>query len=133
MAPPDAKDAGAMLTIGELSEAVGKPPHILRYWETKFSQLKPLTRSGNRRYYRPDDVALVRRIDDLLSRRGFTIKGAQKELRAPSPDLTDIRSGAPEKRAAVPVPPVATGGPSRATVDALRAIRRDLVAALETV
>lgn len=75
------KDEGAMLTIGELSAELGLPTHILRYWETKFTQLRPLQRSGNRRYYRPADVALAKRIDALLNTRGFTIKGAQKELR----------------------------------------------------
>ena len=56
------------------------PQHILRYWETRFPQLRPVTRAGNRRYYRPDDVALVRRIDQALNRDGYTIKGVQKLL-----------------------------------------------------
>jgi DNA-binding transcriptional MerR regulator len=76
-----AKDPQAFRTIGEVSAALGLPQHILRYWETRFPQLRPLTRAGNRRYYRPDDVALVRRIDQALNRDGYTIKGVQKLLK----------------------------------------------------
>ncbi|MBC2779059.1 MerR family transcriptional regulator [Parasphingopyxis marina] len=75
-----AKDAEAFRTIGELSDELGVAQHILRYWETRFPQLQPLKRAGNRRYYRPDDVALVKRIDRLLNEDGFTIKGVQKVL-----------------------------------------------------
>jgi DNA-binding transcriptional MerR regulator len=75
------KTAGAFRTIGELSAELGVPQHILRYWETRFPQLRPLTRAGNRRYYRPDDVALVRRIDHALNRDGYTIKGVQGLLK----------------------------------------------------
>lgn len=74
------KSEGAFLTISELAEVLGLPQHILRYWETRFSQLKPLQRSGNRRYYRPADVATARRIHQLLHVEGFTVKGAQKLL-----------------------------------------------------
>lgn len=74
------KDQGALLTIGEVAEQLGLPTHILRYWETRFSALKPLTRAGGRRYYRPDDVALIHRINTLLNVKGFTIKGAEKAL-----------------------------------------------------
>ena len=79
MAEP--KSAGAFRTIGELSAELGLPQHILRYWETRFPQLRPLTRAGNRRYYRPEDVALVRRIDQALNRDGYTIKGVQGLLK----------------------------------------------------
>ena len=58
----------------------GLAPHILRYWESRFPQLRPVTRAGNRRYYRPEDVALVERIDRLLNREGYTIKGVQQLL-----------------------------------------------------
>ncbi|MET3713282.1 DNA-binding transcriptional MerR regulator [Sphingomonas trueperi] len=78
--PASEKAAGALRTIGELAAEIGRPQHILRYWETRFPQLKPLTRAGNRRYYRPDDVALVRRIHQLLSEEGYTIRGVQKLL-----------------------------------------------------
>ena len=75
-----AKSEGAFRTIGELSRETGLPQHILRYWESRFPQLRPLTRAGNRRYYRPEDVALVRRIDQALNRQGYTIKGVQQLL-----------------------------------------------------
>lgn len=74
------KAEGAFLTISELAGELGLPQHILRYWETRFPQLRPLQRSGNRRYYRPADVLLVRRINQLLNVEGFTVKGAQKVL-----------------------------------------------------
>jgi DNA-binding transcriptional MerR regulator len=80
--PAPEKAAGALRTIGELAQEIGRPQHILRYWETRFPQLKPLTRAGNRRYYRPDDVALVRRIHHLLANEGYTIRGVQKLLAA---------------------------------------------------
>ena len=75
------KDPGAFRTIGELSGELGVAQHILRYWETKFPQLRPLQRAGNRRYYRPADVALARRIHHLLSSEGYTVRGVQKLLR----------------------------------------------------
>ena len=81
------KNDGAFRTIGELSSELGVPQHILRYWETRFPQLRPLTRAGNRRYYRPEDVALVRRIEAALNRDGYTIKGAQKMLIGEKPVL----------------------------------------------
>lgn len=74
------KADGAFLTISELAAELGLPQHILRYWETRFPKLRPLQRSGNRRYYRPSDVALVRRINQLLNVEGYTVKGAQKAL-----------------------------------------------------
>ena len=108
------KSAGAFRTIGELSAELGLPQHILRYWETRFPQLRPLTRAGNRRYYRPDDVALVRRIDQALNRDGYTIKGVQGLLKS---------GGA--ATAAIPV-----SAPSPDIVPALIRIRDDLKAAL---
>jgi DNA-binding transcriptional MerR regulator len=71
----------AFRTIGELAGDLGIPQHILRYWETRFPQLKPLQRAGNRRYYRPDDVALAKRIHRLLNQDGYTIRGVQQLLR----------------------------------------------------
>ena len=76
------KSSDAFRTISEVSTALGVPPHVLRFWETKFFNLRPLKRSGGRRYYRPDDVALVIRIRDLLYKDGFTIKGAQRFLKS---------------------------------------------------
>jgi DNA-binding transcriptional MerR regulator len=75
------KHPEAFRTIGELSEELGVAQHILRYWETKFPQLRPLQRAGNRRYYRLADVALARRIHHLLSNEGYTVRGVQKLLR----------------------------------------------------
>ncbi|HEY1124036.1 MAG TPA: MerR family transcriptional regulator [Sphingobium sp.] len=74
------KADGAFLTIGELAEELGVAQHILRYWETRFPQLKPLQRSGNRRYYRPGDVVIAKRINRLLNEQGFTVRGAQRVL-----------------------------------------------------
>ena len=78
-----AKAAGAYLTISEVSEKLDVPAHVLRFWETKFTQLKPLKRGGGRRYYREADIALLTRIRNLLYKDGFTIKGAQKALKSP--------------------------------------------------
>ncbi len=75
-----AKDDTAFRTISEVTGDTGVSQHILRYWETRFPELRPLQRAGNRRYYRPADVDLVRRIDALLNRDGYTIKGVQKLL-----------------------------------------------------
>jgi DNA-binding transcriptional MerR regulator len=80
MASGTAKAHGAFRTIGEVSAETGLAQHILRYWETRFPQLRPVTRAGNRRYYRPEDVALVRRIDTLLNQQGYTIRGVQQLL-----------------------------------------------------
>ncbi len=85
MPDPVAKATGAFRTIGELSRETGLPPHILRFWETRFAQLKPLTRAGQRRYYRPQDVALVKRIDALLNREGYRIRGVQQLLAGGDP------------------------------------------------
>jgi len=71
---------GAFLTIGELAGELDVPQHILRYWETRFPSLKPLQRAGNRRYYRPEDVMLARRIHHLLTVEGYTVRGAQQAL-----------------------------------------------------
>jgi DNA-binding transcriptional MerR regulator len=92
------KDPEAFRTIGELSEELGVAQHILSYWETKFPQLRPLQRAGNRRYYRPADVALARRIHHLLSDEGYTVRGVQKLLRElPKADeAPDAPTPAPE-------------------------------------
>ena len=74
------KTPGALKTIGEVSAQLGVAQHILRYWESRFPQLKPLTRAGNRRYYRPEDMALLQRIDQALNRDGYTVKGVQQLL-----------------------------------------------------
>ena len=75
------KASDAFRTISEVSALLDVPPHVLRFWEGKFGGLRPLKRNGGRRYYRPDDVLILRRIQKLLYVDGFTIKGAQKLLR----------------------------------------------------
>ena len=76
------KSPDAFRTIGELSAELGVAQHILRYWESRFPQLRPLQRAGNRRYYRPADVALARRIHGLLNSQGYTVRGVQLLLKA---------------------------------------------------
>ena len=76
------KSSDAFRTISEVSSALDVPSHVLRFWETKFPNLRPLKRSGGRRYYRPDDIAVLVRIRDLLYTDGFTIKGAQRFLKS---------------------------------------------------
>ncbi len=78
---PAGKSASAFRTISEVSEELDVPQHVLRFWEGKFSQVRPLKRGGGRRYYRPEDIALLKRIRDLLYSEGYTIKGVQKLLR----------------------------------------------------
>lgn len=75
------KSEGAFLTISEAAESLNVPQHVLRFWETKFTQIKPLKRGGGRRYYRPEDVALLQRIHALLYTEGYTIRGVQKLLK----------------------------------------------------
>jgi DNA-binding transcriptional MerR regulator len=119
------KAEGAFLTISELAGELGLPQHILRYWETRFPQLRPLQRSGNRRYYRPADVALARRIHQLLNVEGFTVKGAQKALvDGNGAALADAPTGA--------APTVATATPPDQTdlLARLLAIRADLARAI---
>ena len=77
----DRKSAAAFRTISEVAGELDVPQHVLRFWETRFSHIRPLKRGGGRRYYRPDDVALLRRIKTLLYSDGYTIKGVQKLLR----------------------------------------------------
>ncbi len=67
-----------MRTIGEVSRETGVAQHVLRYWESRFSQLRPVQRAGNRRYYRADDLILIRRIDRLLNQQGYTVRGVQQ-------------------------------------------------------
>lgn len=137
----DGKDEGALRTIGEVSEALGIKPHVLRYWEAQFPLLKPLKRSGGRRYYRASDVAVVETIDRLVNREGYTLKGAEAVLRAGAgSDLdrrhVDRRAG--DRRAdanAGETPGVrlmVSDGPDLADVIAgLKTVRAKLSAALE--
>jgi DNA-binding transcriptional MerR regulator len=112
------KDPGALLTIGELSHQLGVAQHILRYWETRFPQLRPMQRAGNRRYYRAADVDLARKINRLLNQEGYTVRGVQKLLRdrnggdesnvsmlpaAPPPDIAPEAAEAPDRNSAIDV------------------------------
>ncbi len=109
------KADSAYRTIGELSRETGLPQHILRYWETRFPQLRPLQRAGKRRYYRPEDVALVRRIAAMLDQDGYTIRGVQKAL------MNE------RKRPAAGAVRVA---PATDMLDAIRAVRDSLATAM---
>jgi len=75
------KSEEAFKTIGEVSQLLDLPQHVLRFWESKFTQIKPLKRAGGRRYYRPEDVVLLKRIYQLIYKDGLTIKGVKKILR----------------------------------------------------
>lgn len=89
------KAPNAFRTISEVADELHIPQHVLRFWETKFQQVKPLKRGGGRRYYRPDDIALLRRISDLLYIQGYTIKGVQRLLREGGGRLSDDIPPAP--------------------------------------
>jgi len=107
-------------TIGEVSELCGVKPHVLRYWEQEFTQLKPVKRRGNRRYYQHHEVLLIRRIRELLYEEGFTISGARNRL---DNSMSDERAEAPART-------------ERASTGAgadLAAIKRELRALLETL
>jgi DNA-binding transcriptional MerR regulator len=127
MADAPTKSDQAFRTIGELAGELGVPQHILRYWETRFPQLKPLQRAGNRRYYRPADVELARRIHGLLNQDGYTIRGVQQLLENGGLEAK------PRVEARAPQPPVPSPEPASrgVPVEQLRAIRRLLAEALE--
>ena len=92
-------------TIGEVSELCGVKPHVLRYWEQEFTQLKPLKRRGNRRYYQHHEVLLIRRIRELLYEHGFTINGARNRLEEPIPAAPMARAASDgQKTMTVPQP-----------------------------
>lgn len=117
----------AFRTISEVAEDLHIPQHVLRFWETKFPQLKPLKRGGGRRYYRPEDITLLKRVSDLLYTQGYTIKGVQRLLR----DGAGPEEGnAPPGELPLGHPPSLEDedgdGPLRAVLDELEAIRRDL-------
>ncbi len=123
MAEPTRKSEQAFRTIGELADELGVPQHILLYWETRFPQLRPLQRAGNRRYYRPDDVRLAHRIHRLLNQDGYTIRGVQQLL-----DGGAVSEG---EGPAVPAAPPAAAPQAALSLDALRSIRNSLQNALD--
>ena len=117
----DGKEAGAFRTIGEVASALGIRQHVLRYWEEQFAQLRPVKRSGGRRHYRPEDVALIATIDRLVHREGFTLRGARQHL---------SRTGGDAATFAPAATPAAAPRPDTALLARLHVIRADLAAAL---
>src|SRR2546421_2738128 len=116
-------------TIGEVSELCGVKPHVLRYWEQEFTQLKPVKRRGNRRYYKPHEVLLIRRIRELLYEEGFTISGARNRLDNAGRDAARLDGplGAEEKIE----PPVRNGRVTPPAGVDVAAIKRELRAVLD--
>ena len=129
MATAGQKEPGALKTIGELSEELGVAQHILRYWETKFPQLRPMQRAGNRRYYRPGDVELAHRIHRLLSEEGYTVRGVQKLLRDKGAQAVEVATAA--VIACEPATPMENEPASGVDVFRLIDLRNRLASALE--
>lgn len=156
---PPAKDPAAFRTIREVSEQLGVPQHVLRFWETRFPELKPLQRGGNRRYYRPGDVAFAAALHKLLHQDGYTVKGVRKLIsdhgagnlvaianggaapvraaRTAEPQPAAPAQPAPAEAAPVSQPvaapesaPQAAAAPDPALLDELRLLRNRLAAAL---
>lgn len=100
------KRASAFRTIGEVAEDLDLPAHVLRFWESKFPQLRPLKRGGGRRYYRPEDIALLRRIRQCLYQDGYTIRGVQKLLREGGLGDGGGAEGATEETTLFPLEPL---------------------------
>ena len=117
------KAPSAFRTISEVADDLHIPQHVLRFWESKFPQLKPLKRGGGRRYYRPDDIALLRRISGLLYEQGYTIKGVQRLLRQGGAEEAEA-AGADEAPAETPAEVRRLA--LRACIDELEAIARQL-------
>jgi DNA-binding transcriptional MerR regulator len=92
--PAEMKAPGAFRTISEVAGDLSVPQHVLRFWESKFQQIRPLKRGGGRRYYRPEDIQLLSSIKDLLYNQGFTIRGVQKLLREGGRSPFAARTGA---------------------------------------
>lgn len=123
LVPDDGKEPAAFRTIGEVAKALGIRQHVLRYWEEQFPTLRPLTRAGGRRYYRPEDIALITEIHRLLHKEGFTIKGARQALRG--------KKGAAVASASEPAPEAPAEQSAAPLVSYLQSIRDRLAAALE--
>ena len=108
------KSAEAFRTISEVADDLGIPKHVLRFWEVKFAQIRPMKRGGGRRYYRPEDLELLKGIQHLLHREGYTIKGVQKILREQGVDAVKTHA----LLGAVTTVPIGEGAPSVATAGA---------------
>ena len=128
-----AKTADAFRTIAEVSEELGVHKHVLRFWELKFTQIKPMKRGGGRRYYRPQDLELLRGIHHLLHNAGYTIRGVQKILREQGVDAVKnpAFSAAADAAGAEPVKSRAKHGLSEPAPLDRRALIRSVVAELE--
>ena len=113
------KTAEAFRTISEVADELEVPKHVLRFWEGRFPQIRPMKRGGGRRYYRPEDLALLRGICRLLHAEGYTIKGVQKILREQGID--QVKQLGTEPAAAPTPPPVATPAKKGARVERPRA------------
>jgi DNA-binding transcriptional MerR regulator len=112
-----AKSSDAFRTIGEVSDELDVPKHVLRFWEGKFPQLKPMKRGGGRRFYRPEDVSLLRGIHHHLHSAGYTIKGVQRILREQGVDAVKFaENGAAAPAVAAKAGPATKGAPKRAAV-----------------
>jgi DNA-binding transcriptional MerR regulator len=103
------KSADAFRTISEVAGDLDVPQHVLRFWETRFAQIKPLKRAGGRRYYRPEDIDLLRKIRELLYKHGYTIKGVQRLLRDQG---LDELPAPPQVAPAPPPPPAPVAAPA---------------------
>lgn len=119
---PDRKAPGAFRTIGEVTKALGIRQHVLRYWEEQFPMLRPVKRSGGRRYYRPEDVHLIETIDRLVHREGYTLRGARQAIEAGG------RRTTPEASAPAPSSPPRSA--DAGVTSRLRQIRAELAGAL---
>jgi len=108
------KSPDAFRTISEVSDELNVPQHVLRFWESKFSQIRPLKRGGRRRYYRPEDVMLLRGIRRLLYEDGYTIKGVQKVLKERG--VRAVADGAREAGDAPATPSAPTASPATPVV-----------------
>lgn len=125
------KSDGAYRTIGEVAEELGLAQHVLRFWETRFPQIKPMKRGGNRRYYRPHDVELLRAINQLLYTDGYTIKGVQKLIKENG--LRALVDGVRLTPTHVPVPAAAATASAPAASAPLRISAQDAIAQLENI
>ncbi len=127
--PRSEKSDVAFRTISEVSEYLGVPQHVLRFWESRFSHIRPLKRGGGRRYYRPEDIALLKRIKSLLYTDGLTIKGVQKLLRDGASDESAVTATKSASVASEP-PAILDREELERMVGELTAMRDDLRAAL---
>ena len=107
-------------TIGEVGELCGVKPHVLRYWEQEFVQLRPVKRRGNRRYYQPQEVLLIRRIRELLYDQGFTINGARNQLGRKKFEIQSAKNPVPMINAHASVDLVQLKGEIRSVISLLR-------------